>query len=67
MEVSVKLVDPEPGDGRLEGTKLAVKPVGRPPAENAIEDWKPPLTVTVSFRLAAAPGVTVSAVADALN
>jgi hypothetical protein len=38
----VNVLLPMPGEAMLAGTKVAVTPLGRPLADSATADWKPP-------------------------
>ena len=59
LTVSVRVEDPEPGAGRLEGLKLAVTPKGAPAATNEIELLKPPEMDAVMVDVPELPGATV--------
>ena len=64
--VMVKVDDPVPGAAMEDGLKLAVAPVGKPDALNAIAESKLPEMVVVMVLVPAEPWVTVTEVGEAV-
>jgi hypothetical protein len=58
LAVNVRVEVPLPGAAMDEGLKLAVTPAGRPDAERATAELKPPLTVVETDELPEVPCVT---------
>jgi len=67
LDTVILIVDvPDPGAGIVVGLKLMVTPEGAPAADNETEELKPPEPAVVIVTLLDLPGLTVSAVGDAL-
>jgi len=58
--VSVTVLDPDPGEGREDGEKLAVNPVGSPVAEKTTALLNPPATVVAILSVPVEPAATLS-------
>lgn len=67
MEFSFNVEEPDPGDARLAGVKLAVRPDGKVPVAKVTAELKPPLTETLSVTDALPPGANETDGALALN
>ncbi len=65
VAVSLSVLLPEPGAGRAVGVKAPATPAGNPVTEKATAALKPPLTVTLRFRLLFEPGTTETELAEA--
>ena len=67
LAVKVRVELPLPGAAIEVGLKLAVTPEGRPEADNAIAELKPPLTVVEIVLLPELPWATDKLVGEALK
>ena len=65
--VKVNVDVPEPGAAMDVGLKAAVTPVGRPDADSAIAESKPPETVVVMVEVPVAPWTTETEVGEAAS
>ena len=66
VAVSLRVLAPDPGAGRVAGVKVAEIPLGSPVTEKATAALKPPLTATFRLRLPFDPAVTEIEVEEAV-
>jgi len=66
VAVSLRVLAPDPGAGRVAGVKVAEIPLGSPVTEKATAALKAPLTATFRLRLPFDPAVTEREVEEAL-